>query len=196
MEPSARMSENRCCSSLCCERCAFLKKECPTCHKPTQWVSSPVVSKISSTLKTDCPFGCGEDCSYSDLEKHKSVCLSALVSCPHIACSIKVRRRHLEKHLEEECAYRIETCDPTRCSLCATRSGLPLPSPPQLPPRDSKGKEEQRLSQESLTTFADNFQNRDVVADNYKSNNRPTSRLDPAKSAASSPNLPDACNIM
>lgn len=107
------MSENQCCHSLCCERCALLRKECPSCHKPTEWNPSPVATKIASTLKAECPFGCGEECSYSDLDRHKSeFCLSALVSCPHPLCSIKIRRRHLEKHLNEECAYKSDNwCD-------------------------------------------------------------------------------------
>src|SRR5688500_277441 len=109
MEPSPKLFSNNCCDTIICERCAQLKKPCTQCKLPCVWQYSLVVTRIASQLKVDCPLGCGEETTYGDMERHKSEsCLSAIVHCPHVNCHLKLRRRNIERHCEEECQFRNE----------------------------------------------------------------------------------------
>lgn len=122
MEAWPRLFESRCCAALACERCAGRAPPCPTCQaSEAAWTFSPALSRLVSALRLDCPLGCGEDVTVAELERHKgSVCQSALVSCPHAQCQVKVRRRHQSRH-KAECPYTRALCDPQRCQVCAER---------------------------------------------------------------------------
>ena len=71
-----------------------------------------------------CPLGCGYDCKFADLDRHKIHCSWRIIPCP-LLCSEEMRAKDSSHHVKELCENRRVPC-PYKCRGLVVHKLIPI----------------------------------------------------------------------
>ena len=107
------------CGHLFCGKCIKGTNTCPIDRKQFTSHSDSFNDRRVRNFKVKCPNegkGCQWQGSLGDVEKHTdNSCDYQIVKCNNVDCNVKVERRQLAKHMQNECPQRMYKCP--HCSI-------------------------------------------------------------------------------
>ena len=107
------------CGHLFCGKCIKGTNTCPIDRKQFTSHSDSFNDRRVRNFKVKCPNegkGCQWQGSLGDVEKHTdNSCDYQIVKCNNVHCNVKVERRQLAKHMQNECPQRMYKCP--HCSI-------------------------------------------------------------------------------